>query len=370
MPKKEFKTWDNLPFKTWPYEEQTEMKHKVFGDYFDKWAQILGKNHPLNYIDGFGGWGAYHTEKGEIYYGSPVIAAEIIDKFNLGDKCSILVIDTEKGNIENLMKIFAYKKIKCKIQFANSDFDKTINELLDKHENIAPTLFLIDPFGFKIKYETLKRIMSKNKSEILMNFMYNAVNRFISLKQNEKIIDELYGTEKWREITSLKEDEREIAIIGLLKTQLKKIASFVFPFRMEFPRMKRTYYYLIHITNHVKGISIMKSCFAKFNHGRTFYLGLRSGQLTLNEIKEFEFKQEEVKAFLKKEYQNKYITYLDILKQNMDKIPYLESDIYHALQKMEEEGVIDIERRPPTTEKGRKRYSIDNYDVIKFKPLK
>ena len=53
-----------LPFKTWEYKEQTKIKHLVFADYFDRWVKILGKYNPLNYIDGFGGIGAY-TENGK-----------------------------------------------------------------------------------------------------------------------------------------------------------------------------------------------------------------------------------------------------------------------------------------------------------------
>lgn len=32
-------TENKLPFKTWAYEEQTKMKHKVFSDYFDNFKQ-------------------------------------------------------------------------------------------------------------------------------------------------------------------------------------------------------------------------------------------------------------------------------------------------------------------------------------------
>ena len=47
-------------FETWDYQEQTKRKHLVFEDYFDKWIKILGKYKSLNYIDCFGGLGAYN----------------------------------------------------------------------------------------------------------------------------------------------------------------------------------------------------------------------------------------------------------------------------------------------------------------------
>ena len=241
---------EKLPFKTWPYEEQTKMKHKVFSDYFDKWIKIVGSRSKLNYIDGFGGCGAYKDKNGEIYFGSPILAAEIIkdNKVHLEREVNLIIIDENKDNIKNMESIFNYKKLEIKPIFVNADFDKTINEILDKVPNIAPTFVFIDPFGFKIKYSTLERIMKIKKSEILMNFMYNGINRFFSLKQNQEIMNDLFWTSEWKSLLNLKGADRENKIITLYRNQLKKISKFVFPYKLEYPKMKRTYYYLFHLT--------------------------------------------------------------------------------------------------------------------------
>jgi|TARA_B100001971_G_C18004688_1_gene439176 three-Cys-motif partner protein len=167
-----------IPFKTWKYEEQTKIKHLVFADYFDKWVKILGKTQSLNYFDCFGGKGAYE-EDGEIYFGSPILAAEIIknNETKLGREVSLIIIDKDKDNLDNIKKILNYKKLKLKPQFINKDFDITINKILDKHHNLAPTFFFVDPFGFKIKISTLKRMLETPKSEILLTFMYNGIVR-------------------------------------------------------------------------------------------------------------------------------------------------------------------------------------------------
>ncbi|MBU4421491.1 hypothetical protein KKB41_00825, partial [Patescibacteria group bacterium] len=82
MSKPKPKKWDDVPFETWKYEKQTEMKHKIFSYYLPLWLRIVGRYEKrLNYIDGFGGLGAYHTEediKEEKYisnnFGSPIIS--------------------------------------------------------------------------------------------------------------------------------------------------------------------------------------------------------------------------------------------------------------------------------------------------------
>ena len=358
---------EQLPFKTWPYEEQTKMKHKVFSEYFDKWIKIVGSRSKLNYIDGFGGRGAYEDERGKIWYGSPVLAAEIIknNKSRLGRNVTSVIIDKDKGNIENIEDILDYKKLDVKPIFVNGDFDKTINEILDEVSNIAPTFVFIDPFGFEIKYSTLNKIMNIKKSEILFNFMFNGINRFLSLRQNEKIMNDLFGTNKWKSLSELKGIERENKIIELYKSQLKKIAKFVFPYQIEFPKMQRTYYYLFHLTNHYKGASIMKSSFAKFNYGRAKYLGSRANQLKLFEIGNA--KNEEIENFLYSNYQNSHKTYLQIIEENIDETPYLESEIDKALKKLEESNKIYIERFPKLTEKKHQlRRSIKENDIIYF----
>jgi len=352
-----------VPFETWPYEEQTKIKHEVFADYFDKWVKILGKFHKLNYIDCFAGCGAYHDD-GKIYYGSPVLAAKII---KTDQKDAVLVIiDKKRKNLKNLEKIFEYEDLKdTKIIPIHQDFDKTINDMLDKKSNLAPTFFFIDPWGFSINYLTLKRIMEIEKSEIFMNFMFNAVNRFLSLPKLEETTTKLFGTDKWKELIHLRGEEREKRIINLYKTQLEKFADYVYYFPMEFPHRKRTYYYLVHLTNHLKGCSIMKSCFASHNLGRTAYRGDRSGQQTLFETEQIRLQS--AKEFFLRKYNTASKTFIDILKENISKTDYLESEMSRAFKEGEKDGCLFIDRRPRITEKtDRLRTGIEEKDIIYF----
>jgi len=149
------------------------------------------------------------------------------------------------------------------------------------------------------------------------------------------------------------------------RNQLKKSSKFVFPYRIEFPKVKRTYYYLFHLTNHHKGASIMKSSFAKFNYGRVEYLGSRANQLKLFEIGNA--KNEEIEKFIYSNYRNSHKTYLQIIEENIDETPYLESEIRNALKRLEKNNIIYIERFPKLTEKKQQlRRSIKEYDIIYF----
>jgi three-Cys-motif partner protein len=360
---------EKLSFNAWPYEAQTKNKHKVFRDYIDKWIKILGKYSGVNYIDCFGGCGAYEEKEGKIYYGSPIIAAQIIEDNiqSLNRKVSLIIIEKDKKNVQNLKKIFNYLDLKIKPEFIEKDFDTAINNILDEYPNIAPTFFFVDPFGFSIKRLTLERIMKTPKSEIFFNFMFNGVNRFLELPQFEPIFDELFGTQDWKSLCSLEGKERESCILKKITENFKSFTKFVYPYRMSFGDKNITYYYLIHLSNHYKGCSIMKSCFAECNLGRTEFSGSGEKQLSLNDIEVV--KRKDCNKFLLSYYRNNTKkTFQEICEENICREfnPFLHSHFNHSIQELEKEGKIKINRIPSITKNGKKRTSLKEQDEIIF----
>ncbi|MDA8214888.1 MAG: three-Cys-motif partner protein TcmP [Nitrospiraceae bacterium] len=348
----------------WPYEPQTKIKHFVFKEYFNAWVTILGKWNELNYFDCFAGSGAY-IENDNIYFGSPVLAAEVVEKHkeNLGRKVNIVLIEQDKDNIDNIGKIFKHKGLKTEPIIIEGSFDDEINKLLDKTKgNLKPTFFFIDPFGFKIKFQTLQRIMAIPKSEILLNFMFTQINRFL-IDELEETLNDLFGCGDWKALRALSGIEREQGIVNLYRTRLKEFSKFAFPYRLSFADKDRTYYYLFHLTNNLKGCSIMKSAFAKFNYGNVEFSGPKHGCLTF--FDDTDMKTNEIKQYLVEKYKGQTKRYEDILTEIIDSEPFLEAGIKNALKEMEGNEA-KIARKPELTDKGRKRKSIDLNDVITF----
>ncbi len=356
----------------WKYQDQTKMKHKVFEEYFRCWCIILGKSHKLNYVDGFAGVGAYKEDNAEIIkFGSPLIAysiiSEICTKYNRNmDDCSILLFDTSKKNLKNISNLLVSQGCDLKkVKFYNDDFDSEINKILDRHQNIAPTFVLVDPFGFKIKLTTLKRIMSIKQSEILLNFMYDGIIRNLNVPQSETTLNELFGDSGWKDAVNLSSKEKEKFIIELFRRKLKKFSKFVKPFSFAFPDKDRTYYYLIHLTNDKKGCEIMASAFAKQNNGVCHYRGKLQQQHKLNDT--FEFKNSIIQRFLLTLFcEDKKITYGELLDRSLDEIDYTLSDILYAIKDLESSNKIKIERLPPMTKTGKIRNSIQDQDIIQL----
>ncbi len=355
---------DDITIDTEPYQEQTELKHKVIGDYFDKWVKILGVGFggKINYVDGFAGLGAYKKED-EIFYGSPIIASEVIEKnLKFIKSVQMILIDKDEKVLSNLKNVFVSKNLLNRpylnVQFIHEDFNKAMVEYLENGKlNYAPTFAFIDPFGFEaVHFDTIKRIMqNNNRSEFVINFMFNAVSRFLRREDLTETFNRFFGTNDWKETTSNVENREEI-LVNYYVSRLKEISKIVVPYRLRFPDKNRTYYYLIHLTNHPLGATIMKSSFAKYCQGRNVWLGHDSVQSSLEEI--LGIRSSEVKDLLLKKYKGKCISYEQIIIDNIGDTCYLDTHFKNAILELEKENKVFIDRYPKIGESGRPLKSI------------
>ncbi len=348
MPKEKLISVPGKDYFAYKYREHTQMKHKMLRCYLEKWLIILGKYHSINYFDCFGGCGLYTIDNKTFDPGSPLIAAQIWqDKGNQANNLRMVCIESKKKNLQNLETVFNdYHPNFKKTWFVHDEFDRTVNAILDNIEKsdkiLAPSFFFVDPFGFTLKYSTIVRIMSVEKSEVFLNFMYDSVQRHLTNPKVENCMDELFGCEQWRDIRKCTSVKKEQTIIGLYRDQLKKASSFVMPFRVCYPDRKRTIYYLIHLTNNLKGASIMKSCVAETNNGLLSYLGKQKDQSTFFETSGYI--EEDLNTLLLKQFSSKKMTFNEILADLIDSTQYLEKDISSAVLKLYARNLASIVR--------------------------
>jgi hypothetical protein len=236
---------------------------------------------------------------------------------------------------------------------------------VDKSEkNLAPTFFLIDPFGFAdIKLQTLKRIMSRDKTEVLLNFMYNSLQQWITHPDEKinKIYDEYFGGDEWRKCQNIKLFEREKKLVEIFRNKCKEFCKYVYPFRLKFPYQNKTYYYLFHLTQYWKGCALMKDSFAKFNDGKSEYNG-ENRQTSLLEPLEKKKKEENFSNKLTEKYKGKTIKLRQILEDLIDENSLLQKEIEKEVGALERDEKIKV-----TPFDGRKRRGgFKEDDVIVF----
>ncbi len=103
------------------YEEQTKINHKVFKEYYNNWATTLGKWYSIvNYIDGFAGCRVYKDDMEKLHFGSPLIAADTLNRTPNIKKANVYLVESKKKVYNNLVhniEIWKKKNTTHKINF-------------------------------------------------------------------------------------------------------------------------------------------------------------------------------------------------------------------------------------------------------------
>lgn len=338
-------------FFAWEYEEQTRIKHKVLQEYFRIYASKLGSRGNTLFFDCHGGCGAYIDTDGSLYYGSSILVykvAQSVYEKRLYTNNQIIICERNIEYFENLKRVLNDAGINNKsIKMYNKDYNDVLHDEFNRIAyNTNATLFFIDPFGY---YDTpmigMKDLMKTFGNEILINFMFDFLNRGISVSAiDEMQLNNFFGCDCWKKAKDLNGNERETFLVNLYKRKLKEItgAKFVFTYRICYPNRDQTYYYLIHATNHIDGITLMKSSFASICNGRVSYLGKRNNMMSFFDMDYY--KQSKLIDLLKDRFSGKTLSFLSILENIIEDTAILEKDLRKALKEMEKNGEIKIIR--------------------------
>ena len=355
----------------WVLKEHTRVKHEILKQYLKAWIPILGSwNKRICYFDCFAGRGEY--EDGTI--GSPLIAMEIAGEMSdYIDQLTCVFIEKDSDNFDNLKKVVEQNISKypnVKPIYVNDEFANAANKLLNFAErtgkNLIPSFFFIDPFGFKgVPFDIIKRIMSFQTVEVFINFMTRDLARFLNLQNLENNIDDLFGSVQWRSIiyNKLFGYNKEVALRDLYINQLREEANvkYVWPFRVCLPEKRQTLYYLIHATNHIKGIKKMKEVmYNQGTEGMFAYLGPDDCS-NLKHMQLFDPDYLELKNHLVSKYANKIITFDQLIEQTIMDSPCLEKHHRQAIKELSIEGKVVVEPVSSKTKRGLK-----GNDIIKF----
>jgi three-Cys-motif partner protein len=254
----------------WPLEPHTAKKHEILKRYFDAWLPILAMtNLRVIYIDGFAGPGVYSGGED----GSPVIVlkAALGHRYKPATEFCCLFVEADKKRYDHLTSVLGALPTlpkNIKFQTAHTTFDDKISSILDeldqKRQALFPTLAFIDPFGFKhTPFKTIARLMTHPKCEVLINFMYEEINRFLGLPDYAKTFDELFGCQDWRGALELSTPEEKVAATrDLYLRQLKKVAKHARSFQM-INMGNRVDYFLYFATDNTLGLRRMKEAMWK-----------------------------------------------------------------------------------------------------------
>ena len=264
----------------WELEPHTAAKHEILRRYLQAWAPILsqGKYPHLVVVDGFAGPGRY--SKGE--EGSPIIAikAVIEQPRPISAKVDFHFIELDKGRAEHLATEIAALKLPSNVTtkiHAGRSFQDAFPEVWNSYtpksgRSRPPTFVFIDPFGFKIPFSYVAEVLRAPSCEVLITFMFEEINRFLSQDQQPDNFDELFGCRDWREGVKIKNPAERVKFLHDLYThQLTQAAGarFVRSFAMR-NEQNRMDYFLFFATNHELGLRKMKEAMWRVDQSGTY----------------------------------------------------------------------------------------------------
>lgn len=345
----------------WNYEEQTKIKHLVLKEYGRIWLTKLGSMSNTMFFDCHGGCGAYISNN-EISLGSSFIIDKLAEEINCRRTYNntTCTCEIEKEYFDNFNKILLDVG-SHRIALKNMDFNNAINDTkIKKYYTSNPTLFFVDPFGYDLCMNNLSSLMGPFGNEIIVNFMFDWINRFVSKPSLEKNLDNFFGSHDWIKAIDLSGIEREKCLVDLYKQELKKTtkARFVFAYRICYPDRDRTYYYLVHATNHIDGITHMKDSFAHINNGRVEYLGKKNNLISLFDFTEY--KASEMVNGVLTPYKGKKITFTKLWEEIVEETSYTNKDLCEIIVELEKEERLKVQRVTS------KRMSYKGEDLITF----
>lgn len=262
----------------WNLEPHTAKKHELLRRYFEAWLPIMAKWHNrVVYIDGFAGPGRYSNGED----GSPVVVLKAArdHAYPVQTELICIFVENDQNRCDHLRGVLsdlspslpAYVKWEVVCGKFDEHLTQTFDLLDAQAKAIAPCLVFIDPFGFShTPFRTIERVLSNKRCEVLINFMYEEVNRFLSLEVLSADLDELFGTRDWRDVPNISgSDLRRKAIHDIYLRQLKTAARYVHSFEMR-NRTNSTDYFLFFASNSLKGLEKMKEAMWKVDDTGSF----------------------------------------------------------------------------------------------------
>jgi three-Cys-motif partner protein len=269
-------------------QPHTAAKHTILRKYLGAWLPIIVSTEKrILIVDGFAGPGVY--ENGE--EGSPIIILKEVlahprfrDDVSVEVNCLFIELDQRvaaelKAQIEALKGFLPFPPWLKVYQEGGGAFDKVLTEILNQigpGEQLIPTFAFIDPFGIKgVPLETVSRLVKNPKAEVLITWMFEAMERWAKTPEFRPHLDAMFGGDEWNPIVTQKSGGDLLTdLSNLYERKLREVAELkhIRTFEMK-NNGNRTEYLLFFGTNHPKGLSKMKDAMWKVDPlgGETFF---------------------------------------------------------------------------------------------------
>lgn len=348
------------------YEEQKEqslVKSTIVVKYFNAWAKIVISTQNRNpnsikkiaYIDLFAGPGCF--EDGRI--STPVLILQMaVENEDLRNRLVTIFNDKDEEMANNLQtsinQIQGIESLKYSPQVLNIEVDDNLVELFKKH-SLIPTLFFLDPWGYKgLKLQLISAMIKDWGCDVIFFFNFNRVNMGLPNPAVQEHMRDLFGAER---TVSLKKKlgeakssyGREMLILEEMCQALKEGGSkCVLPFRFRKEGGRRTSHHIIFVSKHFRGYSIMKDIMAKESTSNEQGVpSFEYNPIDKNSRQPFLFQfsrpLEDLKNDLIEKYAGKSMTVKEIYEHHSIDTPYIKKNYKDVLRELYDNRIIHVQ---------------------------
>ncbi len=345
----------------------SRIKHTILQKYLPSWAIILGSaNRRMNYFDCFAGPGRYEFG-GVPVDGSPVIAVKAAVAFlDTHPNHSLHILLTENNEqqaqqLQQQLEALRPYPTNLTVDPLREDSKTFIPDLLSKIPALAPSFFMIDPYGHPLALPVINNILSRQSTEALITLMWYRINMDLNNPTVQANVDRLFGDQEWRKqpFIGQKTVARENGFLDYFVSKLA--AKYVLPFRIGFDpedkiKGERTKYYLLHASNHPSAVLLMKEVMWPLgDEDGTFDFSGESQGILISRTPQ----TSELRQILLREFAGQQLPFDDTRKHTW-KLPFVEKHYREVIQGLRAEGIVKV------TPVSSKKSGLKEQDLVRF----
>ncbi|MCC5643202.1 three-Cys-motif partner protein TcmP [Nostoc sp. CHAB 5824] len=344
-------------------KEQSLIKARTVEKYFWAWAKVIigtikrleseGRevDPRIAYIDLFAGPGRYKDGSKS----TPIKVLETgISNPDMQNRLVTVFNDVDAENVSSLHEVLnlipGIEDFKYKPQVINHEVGENIVNTFNERK-LVPTLFFVDPWGYKgLSLKLINSVVKNWGCDCIFFFNYNRINMGLGNAAVEEHMNALFGKiradQVRQQLKMLKPEERELTVVEAICEALKEMGGeYVLPFRFKHENGKRTSHHLIFVSKHVKGYAIMKDIMAKESSEQNQGVpSFEYNPATYRQPLLFEFYRplDDLEEMLLDTFAGQTITMLEIYNQHHIGKRYISKNYKDALNNLEAKGKITV----------------------------
>ena len=355
------------------FEMRTEgsaVKAAIVDKYFRVWARIMAaRADRIAYIDLFAGPGRYQDGSASVpllvlekAVAEPALRDKLVTVFNDKDANSSKTLEAE------ISKLSGVDVLKYKPHIMNKQVGTEIAKGFADLQ-LIPTLFFVDPWGYKgLSLQLINSVLKNWGCDCIVFFNYNRINMGLANPVVAEHTAALFGQERAAELTKelehLSPADRELMIVEKISEALQDMGGkYVLPFCFKNEHGTRTSHYLIFVSKNVTAYTIMKDIMggASSTHAQNVpSFSYCRADKTMPLLFDLARPLDDLEALLLDKFTGQTLSMREIFDQHHVGLPYLLKNYKDVLLQMEKKG--KIETSPPAA-KRRKDTFADGVEV-------